>query len=125
MGNLARKVQQEQEQQQQQQQQQKIAHAPKQERFKKLWLTPGEKVLGLIFCAALSIGAFQILSTQSAIYELNKDIQDTTEQIQNQKKINNDLGMQVEELSSYERIWTKAKELGLTLNDNNVKVVQE
>ena len=40
-------------------------------------------------------------------------------------KKNNDLNVQVSELSSYERIWAKASELGLTLVDNNVKVVQD
>ncbi|WP_316252525.1 hypothetical protein [Bacillus aquiflavi] len=29
------------------------------------------------------------------------------------------------ELSTYERIWEKAQKLGLKLNENNVKVVQD
>ena len=33
------------------------------------------------------------------------------------------LKVQVGELSTYERIWQKAQELGLTLNEKNVKVV--
>lgn len=117
MGNLARKVQQE--------QQRKMVQVPKKEKNERLWLTPGEKILGMIFVVVLSIGAFHIISTEAAIYEVNKDIQDVTKEIQKQTKVNNDLGMQVEELSSYERIWAKAKELGLKLNENNVKVVQE
>lgn len=117
MGNLARKVQQE--------QQRKMVQVPKKEKSNKLWLTPGEKIVGMIFVAILCVGAFQIISTEAAIYEVNKGIQDTKLDIQKQKKVNSDLGMQVEELSSYERIWAKAKELGLKLNDNNVKVVQE
>lgn len=118
MGNLARKLQQEQQKEMVQPQKQKKA-----KKFK-LALSPGEKILSVAFCAALCFGAVQILSNQAAIYDTNKSIQVTASQIQDQKKVNNDLEMQVEELSTYERILAKAKELGLNLNENNVKVVQ-
>lgn len=120
MGNLARKLQQEQQHQQQQKQNKAIEKA-KRNRF---GFSPGEKILGMTFCAALCIGAVQVISNQAAIYEINKDIQVTSTQITSQEKVNADLAMQVEELSTYERIWAKAKELGLKLNENNVKVVQ-
>ena len=45
--------------------------------------------------------------------------------IEEQEKRNRDLYVQAKELSTYERILAKAKELGLTLNENNVKVVQD
>ena len=38
-------------------------------------------------------------------------------------KNNTDLSVQVSELSTYDRIWKKAEELGLKLNEQNVKVV--
>lgn len=118
MGNLARKLQQEQQKQMVQPQKQKKI------RNFKLALSPGEKILSVAFCATLCFGAVQILSNQAAIYDMNKSIQVTAGQIQDQKKVNNDLEMQVEELSTYERILAKAKELGLNLNENNVKVVR-
>lgn len=121
MGNLARKLQQEQEQRQVQKQVQ-LPETGKKNRF---GLSPGEKILGVAFCAALCFGATHIISNQAAIYEINKDIQETSTLIQSQQKVNADLGMQVEELSTYERIWAKAKALGLKLNENNVKVVQD
>lgn len=116
MGNFARKLQQE--------QQQKQVQAPKIVKKNRLGFSPGEKILALIFCVALCFGAVKIISNQAAIYEINKDIQETSSIIQSQQKVNADLAMQVEELSTYERIWAKAKELGLKLNENNVKVVQ-
>lgn len=119
MGNLARKLQQEQQQKQQQ------VQSPEIVRKNRFGISPGEKILGITFCAALCFGAVQIISNQASIYEINKDIQETTSLIQTQTKINADLGMQVEELSTYERIWAKAKEIGLKLNENNVKVVHE
>lgn len=121
MGNLARKLQQE----QQQKSLQKQMNAPKPAKSNKYGLSPGEKILGLTFCVALCFGAVQIVSNQASIYEINKDIQETSALIQTQERVNADLGMQVEELSTYERIWAKAKELGLKLNENNVKVVQD
>lgn len=41
------------------------------------------------------------------------------------RKANNDLKLQVSELSTYERILEKAKELGLNLKEKNVKVVEQ
>ncbi|RUQ30620.1 cell division protein FtsL [Peribacillus cavernae] len=82
----------------------------------------------MLLCAlALSIAlvGVKIVSNQSNIYQTNKDIQQVEASITEQVKVNNDLKVQVGELSTYERIWKKAAELGLMLNENNVKVVQE
>ncbi len=117
MSNLARKLQQEQQQQ--------TVQAPQKVRKTNSWLSPGEKILGVTFCAALCFGAVHIISNQAAIYELNKDIQNTSVKLEEQQKINNDLSMQVGELSTPDRIRSMAEKLGLKLNDNNVKVVQE
>lgn len=117
MGNLARKLQQE--------QQQKQIQVTEKVKRNRLGFSPGEKIIGITFCAILCVGAVQVISNQVKIYEINKDIQVTTGQIQTQERVNADLKMQVEELSTYERIWEKAKALGLQLNENNVKVVQE
>ncbi|MDZ5470694.1 cell division protein FtsL [Bacillus sp. 31A1R] len=121
MSNLARKLQQEQEQVQQTQYQ--TVQAPK--KSNKFKLSPGEKVLGLTFCAIVCYGAVTIIGNQSDIYQVNKDIQSTKVAIQEQTRANNDLEMQVSELKTYERIWAKAKELGLKLSEDNVKVVQD
>ncbi|WP_075981024.1 cell division protein FtsL [Bacillus massilinigeriensis] len=121
MSNLARKLQQEQEHRR------KIERkeSSKKARISKSWLSPGEKILLLIFGAALCFGGIHLVSNQAIIYNMNKDIQKTEVSIQNQQKVNNDLKMQVSELSTYDRIIAKAKNLGLKLNENNVKVVQE
>jgi len=117
MSNLARKLQEEQKRQ--------TVQAPQKIKKTDSWLSPGEKILSIAFCATLCIGAVHIISNQAAIYELNKDIQNTSAQLEDQQKINNDLKMQVGELSTPDRIRSMAEKLGLKLNDNNVKVVQE
>ncbi|MDP4085417.1 MAG: cell division protein FtsL [Bacillota bacterium] len=91
---------------------------------KKFWLTPGERFLGLAFAGMVCFGAIHIVSNQSEIYQVNKDIQQVQSSIKEQQKTNNDLQVQVSQLSTYERILDKAKKMGLVLNENNVKVVQ-
>ncbi|WP_428908745.1 cell division protein FtsL [Niallia sp. Krafla_26] len=117
MANLARQLRQEQQQQ--------TVVAPKKKVLQKRGLSPGEKIIGLLFGAIVCIGSIQIISNQSVIYEVNKDIQVTQKEIQTQQKSNSDLSIQVSELSQYDRIKEKARALGLQLNDQNVKVVQD
>ncbi|WP_026574788.1 cell division protein FtsL [Bacillus sp. UNC438CL73TsuS30] len=118
MSNLARKYQEQQQVTETVQEKLKV-------KVKKSWLTPGEKVLGIAFAGMVCFGAVHMISNQSQIWQVNKSIQETTNSIEKQKKVNNDLKVQVSELSTYERIYEKAKEMGLVLNENNVKVVQK
>ncbi|WP_210363726.1 cell division protein FtsL [Bacillus sp. REN3] len=116
MSNLARKLQQE---------QQRTVQAPAKEPVRKMsWLTPGEKVLIFAFGAMVCFGGTFLVSKQAAIYEVNKEIQVMEGDIQEQQKVINDLEVQVSELSTYERIKKVTEKLGLTLNENNVKGVE-
>ena len=124
MSNLARQLQEQQQQQQQQQQHLPLAE-PKRARARKFWLTPGEMVLGLTFTAMVGFGAVHMISNQSQIYSANKDIQEIQSSIKEQGKVNDDLKVQVSELSTYERIKAITDKLGLQFNDKNVKVVQQ
>jgi len=118
MSNLAREL----EQQQKEQQMQDIQ---KQKRaVRKSWLTPGEKFLSLAFAGLVCLGAVQMISNQAKIYKVNEDIQKVQSSINDQQKVNGDLKVQVSKLSNYNRIADKAKKMGLELNENNVKVVQ-
>jgi cell division protein FtsL len=85
----------------------------------------GEVVLVCVLALAIAIVGVKIISNQSTIYETNKEIQTAEASIDEQMRVNSELKEQVSELSTYERIWQKAAELGLTLNENNVKVVQK
>jgi cell division protein FtsL len=117
MSNLAKKLQQETNQQ--------TTIAPRPAPAKNnTWLSPGEKVLTLALGVALTIGAGFIIANQADIYKVNKEIQLVEHSIEEQQKINGDLEMQISELSRYERIKEQAEKLGLTFNENNIKVVQ-
>lgn len=121
MSNLAMKLEQQRQEQQQQQQ------MPVQEPIiikRRASITPGEKFLIVLFVSLFVIGAINIVAKSTTVYQANVEIQKTQAKIEEQTKLNSDLHVQVEELSTYDRIWEKAKELGLTLDQNNVKSVQ-
>lgn len=121
MSNLAMKMEQQRLESQQQQ-------MPVQEPIiikRRASITPGEKLLILLFIGLFVIGAINIVTKSYSVYHANVEIQKTQAKIEEQIKLNSDLHVQVEELSTYDRIWEKAKELGLKLDQNNVKSVQE
>ncbi|ARF15239.1 cell division protein FtsL [Sporosarcina ureae] len=83
----------------------------------------GEKILFTLF-AAFTIGSSSmLLQTHSDINTVNKEVQLMNTEIENTAKQNNELSIQVSDKSTYERIWKKAQENGLNLNEGNVKVV--
>lgn len=118
MSNLARNFEQQQQVEQKSQDRSQV-------KIKKSWLTPGEKIIGVAFAGLMCFGAVHLISNQAKIYEVNKDIQTVQTKVDEQQKVNRDLQDQVSELSSYERIFEKAKKMGLLINENDVKVVQE
>ena len=86
-------------------------------------ITGKEKVLYVTFVIVLAVLAVSVLHKQGQIQTTTMEIQKIESEIQEITKDNVELKVQVSELSTYERIWEKAKELGLTLNEKNVKVV--
>ncbi|HWL27173.1 MAG TPA: cell division protein FtsL [Ureibacillus sp.] len=90
---------------------------------KRKQITAKEKVLYLAFVIVVSLLAVTILHKQSSIQQSTIEIQKIQSQITEISKQNVDLKVKVAELSTYDRIMEKAKSLGLTLNEKNVKVV--
>jgi cell division protein FtsL len=122
MSNLAMKL------EQQRQEKQNHQQIPVSEPIiikRRATITPGEKLLMILFVGLFLFGAISIVSKSYAVYQANIDIQKTEAKIEEQTKLNSDLHVQVEELSTYDRIWEKANELGLKLDQNNVKSVNE
>jgi len=88
-------------------------------------VTVGEKILYVLLALFLFVMSVKIIANQYALYVLNQDILITENAVEEQTKVNNDLSVEVSELSRYERIWERASQLGLTLDENNVKVVRD
>jgi len=82
-----------------------------------------EKVLMIAMVIVIAGIAVTNLNVQSSINNASVEIQKTEMNIDEVKKQNSELSMEVSELSTYDRIWKKAKALGLKLNENNMKVV--
>ena len=82
-----------------------------------------EKFLFIIFAIIVASFAVSILHTQGEIQSVSMEIQKIEREITEANNNNVDLKVRVSELSTHERIWEKAKELGLTQNEKNVKVV--
>mgnify|MGYP003550493374 FL=1 len=103
--------------------QQQPSHKPKKIRKKSFGISGREKFLILILTLAVISLAIMSLQVQSEINLVNMEIDTLEEQVVAVSNENVGLKVQVGELSTYERIWQKAQELGLTLNEKNVKVV--
>lgn len=98
-------------------------HIQKPAKKLKTIITKGEKVLLVCLLSVITILALMIIQSQTAVRSTTTDISKIEKQIDITSKENTDLSIQVSELSTYERIWKKAEELGLKLNEQNVKVV--
>jgi len=103
--------------------QQQPSHKPKEIRKKSFGISGREKFLILVLTLAVVGLAIMSLQIQKDINLVNMEIDTLEEQVVAVSNENVGLKVQVGELSTYERIWQKAQELGLTLNENNVKVV--
>jgi cell division protein FtsL len=103
--------------------QQYSSQMPKQAPYpaKKAKVTLLEKLLYTAFIAFLLYAAVAFIGNKAMLYETNTEVSKLRETIEQQKKTNNDLQAEVEKLSRYERIAKKAKEMGLEINENNVK----
>lgn len=106
---------------QHQQQEQRQPVQPKKRKLK--FFSVQEKFLFIVFALIVASFAISILHTQGEIQTLSIEIQTIEREITEINNNNVDLKVQVSELSTHQRIWEKAKELGLTLNEKNVKVV--
>lgn len=86
-------------------------------------ITAREKFLYIAFVILIATLSIFILHKQSSIQKTTIEIEKIEREIAEIEKQNVDLKVQVSELSTYERIWEKANSLGLTLKEDNVKVV--
>ncbi|AVK98124.1 cell division protein FtsL [Lysinibacillus sphaericus] len=82
-----------------------------------------EKMMLLALVSIIIVLSVLVLNNQAAIQTTSMDIQKIEAEADEIAKQNVDLTVRVSELSTYENIWKKAKELGLTQNEKNVKVV--
>ncbi|WP_240375163.1 cell division protein FtsL [Bacillus piscicola] len=89
-------------------------------------ITKGEKLIALTMVLAIICASFLVISNYAKVYAQDREITNLTYSIKEQAEINNGYEVEVSELSAPDRIMYYAKEeLGMTLNDDKVKVIQE
>ncbi len=86
-------------------------------------ITKQEKFVYLAFIVVAAIMAVMVLHKQGDIQTATIEIQKVESSINEVSRQNVDYKVQISEKSTFERIMTIAKERGLTLDENNVKVV--
>ncbi|MBN8207376.1 cell division protein FtsL [Bacillus sp. NTK071] len=120
MSNLAYKYQQQQTQKKQVEVKQQSVYI---ERGR---ITKGEKLLWMMLVLAFVTASIFMVSNYASIYNLNTSIQKVESEQRAQLKQNEELQVQVTELSAPDRIMDIAQnELGMKLNDQNVEVVNK
>lgn len=120
MSNLARQIERRQTIEIDQRSKKVVTHAPQKQN-----ITLVEKMLGFVTLGGIVLSACIVISTYASTYMVNRDIQLLENSIYQQETLNEALSIQVTELSTPDRIVNIATEkLGMTLNDQNVKVVQ-
>lgn len=87
-------------------------------------LTRGEKMLYMVgaFCLLFTI-VIRVFSSAS-ISNLKIDIEKVSYKIENQEKKNQSLVMQVNELTSYEKLSGVLRDMGLAYNNENIIVIK-
>ncbi|MFJ7825048.1 cell division protein FtsL [Psychrobacillus sp. NPDC096623] len=98
-------------------------HVKKSAKQRNNLISRGEKILLMGLLLVVTVLSLMIIQSETAVRATSTDISLMEKEIDSAVKKNNDLSVQVSELSTYERIWKKAEELGLKLNEQNVKVV--
>lgn len=89
-------------------------------------VTYGEKILWMILIIIVTVMTLFLVKNVTEIYALNRDIHSIRGEVEEQKKENYQLKVEVSQLSQPERIMKIATEqLGMVLNNDKVKVVEK
>ncbi|MDT8859127.1 cell division protein FtsL [Alkalihalobacillus sp. MEB130] len=88
-------------------------------------ITLGEKaIIGMVAVLTFVVLGFMV-NNFATLYSMNQEVYQLEQTISNQQQVNEGLSLQVVELSAPDRILHIASEqLGMSLDDNKVKVVQ-
>ncbi|MCQ9903537.1 cell division protein FtsL, partial [Staphylococcus aureus] len=87
-------------------------------------LTRFEKYLYITLVTAIAVIAIYMLSLKMDAYDTNRKIADLDSKIEQQSSENSAIQSEIKKSSSYQRIYDKAKAQGMSLNNDNVKVVR-
>ena len=84
----------------------------------------GETIIYVALMIMITVAAVFVLSSKMEAYELQSEITNIESEIATKNGEIDELNTEVTHLASYDRIYEKAGELGLDLDNGNVKVVE-
>ncbi|WP_154840769.1 cell division protein FtsL [Staphylococcus pasteuri] len=87
-------------------------------------LTRFEKILYITLVSVIAMISIYMLSLKMDAYDTRGKIADLDQKIEQQSSENSALKSEIKKNSSYERIYDKAKKQGMSLKNDNVKVVR-
>ncbi|WP_158735456.1 cell division protein FtsL [Alteribacillus sp. YIM 98480] len=118
MDNLARQL-------QRQKQEKQVVQQQVQQHSIQRKVTKGEKLIITGMLMAVILASLLVVTNYANIYAQEREISSLNHSINQQSDINKSLELEVSELSAPDRIMHYAKEeLGMELNDDKVKVIQ-
>lgn len=90
---------------------------------KKLTILRGEKILYiLLFFLIVTLPMVNVF-VKALLSETNIEVEQLKIKIDDQENINESLNMQINELASLDKIQEVAKNMGLSYNNDNIKIV--
>ena len=90
---------------------------------KKVRFLKGERFMWVIVLMLLVAIPVSNVYSKAILSESNIEVEKLKKNIDDQKKINESLGMKINELASLDKIQEVAIENGLSYNDDNIKVI--
>lgn len=88
-------------------------------------LSMKEKLLKSIIVIGIPLLLITTVFGQATLTKVNREVESIKREINAQKKSNESLIMRRDELLSFDKIDSIAKEAGLAYNNNNIKTVEE
>ena len=93
--------------------------------MKKVKMLKGEKLLYLILLVVLAAIPLLKVYSQAKLSETNIAVEQLSVKIEKQENINESVNMKINELVSLDKIQNVANEIGLSYNNDNIKVIRE
>ncbi|MBO4245900.1 MAG: hypothetical protein J5892_04110 [Bacilli bacterium] len=92
---------------------------------KKVKMLKGEQFLYLILLIILVAIPILKVYSQAKLSETNIEVEQLSVKIERQESINESVSMKINELVSLDKIQNVANEIGLSYNNDNIKVIKE
>lgn len=92
---------------------------------KKFKMLKGERMLYLILLVVLAAIPLLKVYSQAKLSESNIVVEQLSTRIERQENINESVSMKINELVSLDKIQNVANEIGLSYNNDNIKVIRE